>query len=1611
MSQLDPIELQVLLNSTAVAHQSNQLRASLRGVDTSIASTEKKFGDLTRSQMQAVNANNTLSQSFGKLQGAAVAYFSMNTATGFVNSLIQVRGEYQKTEIAFETMLGSREKANSLMQETIALAAKTPFNVSELADGAKQLLAFNVPANEVIDTLRRMGDISAGLNVPLSQLQLAFGQVKAKGKLMGDDLRQFTEAGVPMVDELAKKFNTTTGEIYQMVSAGKIGFNDVKEVLFQMTNKGGDFYNLMEEQSKSLTGQLANLQDAIEQMFNKIGQNSEGVLSGGISTLTYLVEHYSELLDVLGGVITMYGSYKAAVMLVSATQEVNNAMIVREIEVLTFSEKMKIGRLLVTERQAKATLMEAQAELAGLQAKHASAMAEGTIAGKTQASIVAKQIKVATIKVETAQEALSIATKNASAAAEVKLTAVQQLRAAATRLLAQAQAMLNATMLTNPIVLMIAAVGGLTYAYFQMRDSTNAAELAEKKIQEQRDKHKKSIEDLKGKTQELMNVLQDENASRLAQMEAYAEMQKMYPKLLQNMDLETFKKMGAKNAQKELNAEMDRFSTQNLVNSLKEAERELERLQENHGKLQQTLGEGMGIDLFGLLDGSNAKIKAQRLEIEDIKNQIEERNRHEKLSNMTNEQRLEYWQEEVRKIEEAISAQKNSNREKGNANSQLKTMAGNANFVGNSFANWDISRLQNQLAMAQGQIASINQAIGNAQKAAGDKNKSDWDAQRKEAQEKIDGMSGKQRGSKEWNEQVALIQQADAELKKYDVSLKTATATQNKMAKQTAKAERAAESLAKKQKDFIKEIEEAERDLAMSRMKNNDREIANVSEKYRKLREKAKELKLSEGQISRINQLEQKEKGAVKYNQETDQLLKDLDKEKELFAAYEAFKTQVSKEEADKRFDTAKWEFQNFGERLQAELDKLNQLQELTPEQSERKEKLTQEKEDYDKDNLAKERERYAEAYNALLSFDDKRRAVEQKYQADKIQLERIADPIIREMKLQELEYQKQMALDAINAEAYERSMVYEKMSQNLLGITQRELAVRIASLEEYLAKAKDILTEEQKAFVQKELDRAKAVRATTSVGIEEKILLRQKEEILKRIVEKQQKGIANVSEELKELEAVNGELKGILSKKFAKVSEVAGQLGSSFKELGGSLKEYDEGLGDTIETMGDLLNVASDVAGAVGSFASGDIVGGITKSIKAITSIFSIGAKARESERKAREEIKKYHDEIFQSQLNYNAELRKRVAEEVKLNDLYKSRVTNIKEEMEANKKNAQNAIKDQQEVFRRLLHAQTTVGMKTEKYGGFLGIGRKTRAVEIKQSVAEILGLGQYVEQKLKFGLFKMNFKIFKPQDIELTDEIFDKLERLNGQRPLTGDAKTAYDQLKKLRDEYGSIEQAQRELQKQYKDAITGTTADSLADSIKQGIASGKKAFSDFADDIEGFLRNAVLAGLETDLFREKTQKLQDRLAEMIEDGIISSAEREEFNRLYMAIVEESRQKTEKLNQAGLNVIREQENANSLQGAIKGMSQDSADIMSGHLAGLKLYAIDIYNAIKQSGTGMMERVSQMIEIQLNIEKNTRRTAENTDKLHDINEGIGNVAKAINSGSNAVKASGLKD
>lgn len=285
----------------------------------SIMDMERRIIGLSDTTVQETGK---MDSSFNKLGLAIGGYFSATALAGFVKQMTNVRGEFQQLEIAFETMLGSKEKADVLMAQVIELAAKTPFSLQDAAKGAKQLLAFQVPADKVIETLTRLGDVAAGLGIPIERLNLVYGQVMAKGKLAGDDLKQFTEAGIPMVAELARHFNVATSEIYDMVSAGKVGFSDVQKVLFDLTDAGGMFEGLMEKQSGSLTGLISQFEDAIEVMFNDLGESQEGFLADAIKLGTASVENYEKILDVLKILILTYGSYKAAVIATAVVQNI-----------------------------------------------------------------------------------------------------------------------------------------------------------------------------------------------------------------------------------------------------------------------------------------------------------------------------------------------------------------------------------------------------------------------------------------------------------------------------------------------------------------------------------------------------------------------------------------------------------------------------------------------------------------------------------------------------------------------------------------------------------------------------------------------------------------------------------------------------------------------------------------------------------------------------------------------------------------------------------------------------------------------------------------------------------------------------------------------------------------------------------------------------------------------------------------------------------------------------------------------------------------------------------------------------------------------------------------
>lgn len=236
------------------------------------------------------------------------------SAKEFVQNVMQIRGQFQQLEIAFTTMLGSEEKASELMSQLMKTAAITPFDMEGIASGAKLLLAYGTEADEVTDILVHLGDIAAGLSVPLGDLVYLYGTTMVQGKMFTQDLRQFQGRGIPIATELAKQFGIAENEVADLVKSGKVGAEEFKKAVMAMSSEGGKFGGLMEAQSKSITGQISNIEDQIDQMFNEIGKSSEGAISTALTNVSKVIDHWQVIGKTILSVAAAYGTFKAAVI-------------------------------------------------------------------------------------------------------------------------------------------------------------------------------------------------------------------------------------------------------------------------------------------------------------------------------------------------------------------------------------------------------------------------------------------------------------------------------------------------------------------------------------------------------------------------------------------------------------------------------------------------------------------------------------------------------------------------------------------------------------------------------------------------------------------------------------------------------------------------------------------------------------------------------------------------------------------------------------------------------------------------------------------------------------------------------------------------------------------------------------------------------------------------------------------------------------------------------------------------------------------------------------------------------------------------------------------------
>lgn len=384
--------------------------AKLATVNKEMASLKKANADAISSGVQLQKANNSLAESFKNLGKRVLFYTGLGALTGFAKSLMDVRGQYELLERSIGAVLGDFEKGSQIFREQQTLALKSPFTVIDLASTTKMLAAYNFEAEELVDVSKRIADISAALGVPMERLTYNLGQIRAQTVLTARDARDFANAGLSIITELAKMYTeqeeriVSVGDVMDRMSNKMVSFTDVMKVLNRYTDEGGMFYDFQAKQAETLAGKLSNLTDAYDFMLNEIGKERQGILTGSISVVQKLFENWRAVSSALTVVISTIGAYKAMQALANIETLNGTRLTIKQ----TLAE---VARARATQGTAAATLAAARAQgvlnraLAFVAANPYAAVAAGAVALLTTFAILLPKAKSVEEQIEGLDEA------------------------------------------------------------------------------------------------------------------------------------------------------------------------------------------------------------------------------------------------------------------------------------------------------------------------------------------------------------------------------------------------------------------------------------------------------------------------------------------------------------------------------------------------------------------------------------------------------------------------------------------------------------------------------------------------------------------------------------------------------------------------------------------------------------------------------------------------------------------------------------------------------------------------------------------------------------------------------------------------------------------------------------------------------------------------------------------------------------------------------------------------------------------------------------------------------------------------------------------------------
>ena len=471
--------------------------AAFRDYENRLTAVRNKIKSATKEQKTYNTALSESHSRLGTLIKSTVAYFSLRQVTNFLRNIRAVTAEFEMQRVALGGIIQDSDKASELFKQIKAAAIKSPFEIKDLVSYTKQLSAYRIETDQLFETTQRLADVSSGLGVDMGRIILAYGQVRAASVLRGQELRQFTEAGIPLVELLAEKFSQLSGrmvntaEVFDLISKRAVSFKMIKEIFEDMTNAGGMFYKMQEKQAETLQGKWMNLKDSVSIMYDEIGNTKDihTAMEWMLSFATALMNNWRTVGKVLGGVIASMTAYKIAVT--NTTIAINAQTAANAI-----AQKMEWSRQIGMSKTIS------------------------LIFGET----AARKIQIALMRTYVAVKAKEVAATNLFTKAFYKMTAA---------------------LLKNPYALAIAGITALGYGLYQLMTNANKAKISvddfEKSLEsfKQSKSHAKDIDDLCAAYDEL-NKKTDKTAEEQKKLERITkDLAKAYPSAVAGVDAQT----------------------------------------------------------------------------------------------------------------------------------------------------------------------------------------------------------------------------------------------------------------------------------------------------------------------------------------------------------------------------------------------------------------------------------------------------------------------------------------------------------------------------------------------------------------------------------------------------------------------------------------------------------------------------------------------------------------------------------------------------------------------------------------------------------------------------------------------------------------------------------------------------------------------------------------------------------------------------------------------------------------------------------------------------------------------------------------------------------------